>query len=81
MTPSLRRAVLLILALSLSGCATMRETGQDKPENRFSAGVLIAVPSFICGAAGFIPCFYVAGAGWAWGMSGAMEGWARDGYR
>lgn len=78
MNPNLRRAVILSAALSVSGCATMKAIGQDKPENRFGAGVLIAVPGFICGAAGFIPCFYLAGAGWAWGMSGAVEGCVRQ---
>ena len=70
---------ILIAAMLLSGCATMKATGQDKPENRFGVGGVLAIPSFICGAAGFLPCWYVFGSAWAWGMSGAIEGCAKQG--
>ena len=65
---------LLVVVMLFSGCATMRATGQDRPENRFMLGATIVLPALICGAFGIIPCWYVAGAGWVWGMSGAVEG-------
>lgn len=70
----------LLAVMLLTGCATVRKTGMDKPKNRFGAGVLIAIPGFITGAALGTPIGWgVFGVGWALGMSGAIEGCARQG--
>ncbi len=50
-----------------------------EPDSRFVCGWLVALPSLIVGVTVFPPALWAAGAGWAWGMSGAIEGCAQQG--
>jgi len=70
----MKNIMLATAVILFCGCVTIRATGQDKPENRFGTGYLVALPSIISCGFGFIPGCYAFGVGWAWGMSGVFEG-------
>lgn len=50
-----------------------------EPDTRFASGWLIAVPSLVIGVTVFPPALIPAAVGWAWGMSGAIEGCVQQG--